>query len=1149
MNKKLAIISLLILVLPSVLVSSSLSEEEIPWWNSDWCFRQEIRIPFNTSEEYAKFQPVDFRIDFDNPCWAKDENEHSVRVVFQHGDISKELESQIYDLDYTKQDYINSCNLVFLIPEEVDGSEKYFVYYSDTPKASPGYKNHVDVDESYYSYEPVPGLFFESSYYKIIEDGFIIYAVTQEGEAFNEKISQQVTKLKEGSEYVMPNMGDQLVSFDFFYWWLRNGKWSHISSSEHLVSKQVFVDGGLMVKFGIVSESDNGLLRSKVIYKYYYSPGEDKKIYTNVTHEVTDNSLPSGDEIDVAFAIFHCGGIKSSKIAELNFGEIPPFLHFYSDTGDVVSCEIDQYPEDERWKMIIGKQDDYDIGNNSWVSVDYGETGKAHSIIFDSNNILKSGTDERDGLELQMYEAHSINLPGLDGYFAYLYIMRNAFEPGEPADEKLPKNYVVSFNAEFFTTEKGGYKRVEEESYFYKKLIRNRPGDNNEVTNEGRNSEKYDLTVVPFLSQILSVKYLSSKMFFKYPYLSVELYQNNSLVGCSRASRVSLTKNQTVDWRNISIFRKAKFLGLIPGKYLVKIYLENLLLKEKEFIGCKLVDLQESTSIKVLCKPEGRVILSFYDQNDNSLENVECYLIKDDVVVSSGTSNSNGVCIIGAASDPSGKYLLRLVYKGFLIDEKEVVLRRIHNVFPLKKTFIFDVHDFELIFRDSKGKIPDFDVELTLTSNDMKFPVVLKPDVSDNGFFKFKSLYSSNYTLFLEYDDVEIFKKYNLNKDVSEYIDLYDFVLVVKDNWNLSSDVDLDVSLINKEYGKSFVLTSQHLSNGRYVFTNVFPGEYVVKIRYRNDVLEEDVEIPNGDSETVIVFPVVFNLTLTVYDSHGNLLNGAKVFLFRDGKHLDGLTPESGMVSFRIPPGRYRLVINCSDDTRVAERNIDVFDDKSFSIVTVKEPVLPLIVFLTGLIFVIGFGFICFKKKNVYLFLKSLVLFLVVLSVVSPWWMVNGVSDEGEKIVTSTNLYLIPSEMVTIISDSNLVSGEFDTLNDDFDFAVNLTSYLIVFVCFLMIFIVFLRWLDKEKYDLVFVVSELLIFIGVLFVFLYGMSKFSEIIVGGLFGSGIIDVLIPGEGVYQAMNSSWGLGLGFYLFVVSFFILVLTEVYEKSRKI
>ena len=101
MRKSLVGIITFIIILESLLVPTSLSSDGSSWWNDNWSFRQEIIVPINTSFQEAKFQPIDIYFEFNISCWAKNENEHSVRVVFQDSNKFIELESQIYDLNFS----------------------------------------------------------------------------------------------------------------------------------------------------------------------------------------------------------------------------------------------------------------------------------------------------------------------------------------------------------------------------------------------------------------------------------------------------------------------------------------------------------------------------------------------------------------------------------------------------------------------------------------------------------------------------------------------------------------------------------------------------------------------------------------------------------------------------------------------------------------------------------------------------------------------------------------------------------------------------------------------------------------------------------------------------------------------------------------
>jgi len=61
-------------------------------------FKQELTIPIDTSFDYAKFQPIDIRVKFDSPCWARDETTNSIRIGYDDGVVVTEIESQIYNL-------------------------------------------------------------------------------------------------------------------------------------------------------------------------------------------------------------------------------------------------------------------------------------------------------------------------------------------------------------------------------------------------------------------------------------------------------------------------------------------------------------------------------------------------------------------------------------------------------------------------------------------------------------------------------------------------------------------------------------------------------------------------------------------------------------------------------------------------------------------------------------------------------------------------------------------------------------------------------------------------------------------------------------------------------------------------------------------
>jgi len=1147
MTKRLIVLIILSNILLSIFIPYSSIAKEEPWWNENWSFRQEIIIPINTSDENSKFQPIDVHLIFNNTCWAKDEDEHSIRAIYQEGDRYIELESQIYDLEFDESYTLKSCNIVFLIPEEANGKEKYFVYYDNDKKSGPDYQKRVEIDESYYKYEPIQGLGFESSYFKITQDEQIIYAVNKEGTVLGDKVSQQVTRLKKGAKDILPHNTDQIASFAFIYWWLKDGHWSEISSASRFISKQLFVDGNLMVKFGIVSESEDSLLRSKVIYKYYFCPTEDKRLYTNVRHEIIGNSIQKGEEIDVAYAILSCGGIKSSTIDELNFGEIPPYLHFYSDEEIVKSHPFDRYPDYANWQAIISKTDDYDLGSSPWLSVDFGESGKAHGIIFNTTNILKSGKDERDGIELQLFEAKEIQYPGLEGSFAHLYVMRNAYEKDEPRDETLPNDYVVEFNAEYFTSENGGYPAVEKEAKIYLKLIDYQP-DGGEVVDDGKEEEKYNLKVYPHLPRLLLFKYRISKLFLRKPQITAELVRDGESLGYCKTNRLPISEDLKIDWKNITFFRKMFFNNIPSGRYVIKIYLENAIFSdEREFIGYKIVDLNEDMNVNIFCKSQGKIKISTTNQDSNGIENLEFTLLDGDTIISEAKTDSDGKAIINAPCGLNNKYTLNTTYKGFFIGTQNIRLGRLRQYIAKRVSLNFDTHDLIVNFFDSDGTSPDFNVDLSLTSENMQVPTIIIPNSTNNGEYNFKALLPESYILKINYELFEIKEKINI-PDLERFeINLQDLKLIIKDNWNLSPEAPIDVSLASKDFEKIVVLYANKISSEEFLFSNIYPGNYTIKVSYKSYELKESIRVPyDKNGEKQIVFSALFNITTKVLNSRGEPLNDAKVIFTRGKQDVEGKSDENGNVIFEIPPGIYNSSI-FSGGELIAQRKVDVFYDKDYSIVTKDDPIIPIIVISLAIIILAFAAIFSIKNKNPTFLLKILAIVLAIIAIISPWWIINGELSDPH-IETSTNLFIIPSEMTTITTNINFTAGDVTDLDITYEQILDIIPLILIAGVLCLLGPIVIKRYIKEKLAFLFLIMALIFFIGIIVSFSYATSEMADITVGSFYGNGNLDVNIPGEEYYEIIKCSWGPGYSFYLFLSSIVILVATILLKLKNR-
>ena len=106
---------------------------------------------------------------------------YSIRVGYDDGSGLNELECQIYNLNFVDNAHINSCCVVFLIPETADGSEKYYVLYDGSEKSAPGYEDHLVLEDTHYYYEHISGKKIVFYYFWVCYDDYLIYAIVQKG--------------------------------------------------------------------------------------------------------------------------------------------------------------------------------------------------------------------------------------------------------------------------------------------------------------------------------------------------------------------------------------------------------------------------------------------------------------------------------------------------------------------------------------------------------------------------------------------------------------------------------------------------------------------------------------------------------------------------------------------------------------------------------------------------------------------------------------------------------------------------------------------------------------------------------------------------------------------------------------------------------
>ncbi len=860
-RKIILVYIILIILITPVLAMSVLSlensflltNENLPdSWNKEWSYRQEISLPISTENTHAKFQPIDIRIEFHENCWASDKKINSIRVCCWDGKTWHELESQIYDLNSTYDNFISSCRLIFLVPDIANGEERYFVYYDDSEKSLPKYVDHVNIEDAYYYYEPISGISVEGDYYKITEDGYIVYGIGQKGNAMNRRLSQIILKMKPNTEEFDITSLDVLASFSFSYQVGVNDE-DEISSDQILISKNISEDGNLMVEFGIISESSTKDLRTTNIYKYYYCPTDDKRIRVKVKHEVFEEGLVKGvEDLDGRYGTLISFKSKSTSIQKMVFGDILPFVHIYGKNNRIKEYKMNENPETKEREWIITHLDDCDIGENAWISYDEGDVGKTHAILFSSNEgIVKEGTNERDGIEVKVAEEEYLNIVGTEIDYASIAFGRNSYIEGGHHDLTIPDNLVVEFDAEFFSIEEGNYENVDKEGEIFRKLA-NYLDFKGDSQFEG-DKNIHTLTVIPHLSgRIFAFPNLVELTGFPLPIIWAELYQNDTLISSGAANKPFIG------------IQLIKFPKIAPGEYIVRLYrrIEN---KTKNYIGVGSVSVEGDTSLHIYCTWQKNIEIDACNQYNTNIENIELILLRNNMVVIKNFTTSSKSLILGVPfnlfdsyvwenienitikslfnlSDP---YILEAFYKGFLIYDKEILMNR-------KKVEIkLALYDLTVEIKDELDFPPGVDLKPFLTSPEMYDTVEIIPKDIGNGKYIFEGLPAATYDIHISYGRFS-------EKESIIIPEIGDSMSMV-----FNGLFDIRTKLFNA-YGENLENDNQDISiqrNGRKIYQSLSPdnavslppGKYTINVYSGSELIgSKTIELTNDKNIKII---------------------------------------------------------------------------------------------------------------------------------------------------------------------------------------------------------------------------------------------------------------------------------------------------------
>lgn len=1065
--------------------------EEIAWWDDDWSFRQELQIPIDTSTEQSKYQPIDMKVFFHHPCWVNTTEKHSIRVVMHKENYYEKLECQIYDLQFSNYNIIEICKLIFLIPESADGSETYFVYYDDTEKSSPNYPDRVHIENGHYYFEPIPGIPFESFFYKIIQDNNIVYGISKQGSFLGSGTSQQVTLFEENTRMVSnPKDVVAFASFDYYYNYGKDPINDFSSTLQDLTSNKIIIDGNLMVECGIESTSKKADFTTIAIYKYYYCPTEHKRMIVHVHHEALKPSkvidYPILSDSNGNIAGIQVIKMSSPSIQDLNFGKMYPFMHVYNENEVIQEYNLDMDPEytSATGTRIITTEDDVDLGKRSWASIDDGKEGLSHSIIFDSNSVVKSGTDESQGIQFFAYVASLPGALGFEGDLQSLFFSRNFIDTGNEMDLTIPEDFVIEYNAEFFSTKQGGYPQVAEEAELFQTLIKlsSAPTDQFEQNKETKGD--YDFTAYVHLSPSMPFgAYLSILFGLNFSYVAGELYKDGEPISTGIAKRLGVNLpsfsestplekiKQLItffDYRNASIIKTIKFQNLETGKYLVKIYRENPFLgKQKKFVGYSVVEVPSQDKTHIFCSPQGSIKITVNDQNQRPVANVKALLLlQKKITISESTTSDEGRLELYVPCNFKDSLDLIVMYNGATILNEKIRLSVLNSFTSLNRNVDLDRYDLTVRVLDTWGLPPSYKINPILASDQLSDP-----------------------------------------------------------NWRQ---------------------TAKRTDEKEFLFEHLTPSEYQLEIEYKSTSLSDSILITSSDEQREYIFPIEHRLEFRFFTQRGLPLNNLNLKITRENKEktLSTNTLEDNYIF--LPPGTYKVSI-FSEKELIGQRIINVIDDTKFDFLTIETSVIPLS-FISIILFAFLVTAYLFLRKNDYnSFLTLIPVALILLSLALPWWSITSVSDD---LYHSTNLYLLPPELSTLTITQSVIAGErnIESLPDIF------STILIVFIFVLslsflcMSVSIFLDKKNKKRSSTILLILSLIILLISLISFFVGISALSEIGVGSFFGEGDINVRIPGEYASATTHGYWGPNISFYILISTSLITTSILFYRLRKK-
>jgi hypothetical protein len=487
-----------------------------------------------------------------------------------------------------------------------------------------------------------------------------------------------------------------------------------------------------------------------------------------------------------------------------------------------------------------------------------------------------------------------------------------------------------------------------------------------------------------------------------------------------------------------------------------------------------------------------------------------------------------------------GKYLIK-VYKKRGTQSRFVAYRQI-EIKDNEKIIIFPKKEVRFtiqVIDQHNNQIKDVNVELK--DND---EVIADNTTDETGLARLKVPRSEVYELNLFYKNILVYSdeiRLRISKTFIQNIKLYDLTVNIVDTLGLPPEVSLNPILIVTN--PDVVINPDSGNNDIFLFSKLPTETYTLQLSYENTLDKKTHALPDDGEVVNIQFSATFPLKIQIYDARGNILQDNRAVLTRKNKELTDETTEEGRLLFDIPPGTYDLKI-FDGNTMIREKNLLLLREKTLYLTTDTEPVYPLLIGIISLILIaLGFTNYFLKKMNITDLFKLIVISLLFISLIQPWWMLNGESKDDSIHRTDIN-FLIPQIIVTktifpddIISEPSNIPNEFS----DFLFILFI---MIILSCLLTVLSILLQ--KCQKISWISTMTATIVLILVIGIYFYAFSELTNVGLGGIQGSGTLTMFHPRTNEYVEIMAYWGVSYGFLICIISIFIYIITWFFNKN---